>query len=125
MAALASSAVALYPTGIVSSTEAPPNEAFPKGKDDRGTIQRSLKLTLTGQGGQTNTIGASALGFKFLTGCTNLWDAQNSKGYPAVIDPVNQLLILLDGSAAPAPVDVTSNAAYITVTGTVKGPSAS
>lgn len=78
-----------------------------------------LTLVLTGQGGLTNTITAHALGFGTLVGCCDLFDATNSKGYPATIDPVNNILVLLDGSAAPAPVDVTSSAAYITVWGTL------
>lgn len=110
MATLASSAVASYPTNLS-------REQYPRGKGDRTVITRSLKLTLTGQGGQTNTITAAALGFNTLLGASALWDAQNAKGYPAVIDPVNNLLILLDGSAAPAPVDVSSTGGYITVWG--------
>lgn len=85
-------------------------------------LKRSLKLVLTGQGGQTNTIGATALGLGTLLDTSTLWDATNSKGYPAVIDPVNNLLILLSGADPTAPVDVTSTATYITVTGTVLLP---
>lgn len=113
MAALASSAVSLYPTDSTA-------EYFEFGKDNRLVITRRLKLVLTGQGGLTNTIGADALGFSKLLSCCNLWDETNSKGYPAVVDPANNRLILLDGSAAPAPVDVTSTVTYVTVTGTVK-----
>lgn len=120
MAALTSSAVALYPATTPSATNYPPAEWFPRGKDDRSVITRRLKLTLTGQGGQTNTIGASALGFGTILECSNLFDDQNNVGYPAVVDPITNTINLLDGSAAPAPVDVTSNAAYITVTGTTK-----
>lgn len=125
MAALAASAVALYPPTVPSATAAPPAEWFPLGKDNRQVLARRLKLTLTGQGGQSNTIGASVLGFDYLLETSNGFDDENNKGYPAVIDPVANVIILLDGAAAPAPVDVTSNAFYITVTGTVKGaPSA-
>lgn len=124
MAALTSSGVALYPTSSPSATQYPSNEWFPLGKDDRSVIARRFKLTLTGQGGQTNTIGASVLGFSHILECSNLFDDQNNVGYPAVVDPIANVILLLDGSAAPAPVDVTSNAAYITVTGTVKVPSA-
>jgi hypothetical protein len=111
MASLAASAVSDYPTDL-SRTD------YPAGKGNRNLVRRQLKLTLTGQGGATNTIPASALGFATLVEVSVLWDATNSKGYPAVIDPVNNIVILLDGSAAPAPVDVTTTAAYITVTGT-------
>lgn len=112
MAALAASAVSLYPT-------TGPNEYYPGGKDQRGIVTRRLKLVLTGQGDQTDTIGAAALGFNQITECSNLFDDTNNKGYPAVVDPVANIIILLDGAAAPAPVAVTSTATYITVTGTV------
>lgn len=118
MAALASTAVALVPTSLGVQ------EWFPAGVDNRTIFTRRLKLTLTGQGGQTNTIGASALGFNTILETSNLFDDENNVGYPAVIDPVTNVILLLDGAAAPAPVDVTSNAAYITVTGTVKPPGA-
>ena len=121
MAALASSAVALYPA--INATTGPDalSEIYPAGKGERRIVERSLKLTLTGQGGQTNTIGASALGFVKLLKVTSLWDAQNSKGYPAVVDPVNNVVILLDGNTTPTPVDVSSTAAYIRVTGVPTG----
>jgi len=124
MAALTSAAVALYPGISPSATVSRPAEWY-VGHKGSGIIARSLVLTLTGQGGQTNTIGASALGFTTLTGCTNLFDATNAKVYPATIDPINNVVILANGSDAPAPVDVTTTAAYITVTGTSKGASAS
>lgn len=115
MSDLAASAVQLHPNPS-------DGEFYPFGTGDRTVITRRLKLTLTGQGTGTNAIGANALGLSRLLYSTNLWDAENSKGYPAVIDPVNNRLILLDGSAAPAPVDVTSNAAYVTVTGAFNNP---
>lgn len=112
MSALARSAVALYPgTPSLSGSEFY--------SDKHQLVTRRLKLTLTGQGGLTNTISGGVLGFSLLTDATNLWDSTNSKGYPTVIDPVNNLLILLDGSAAPAPVDVTATA-YVNVTGYIK-----
>lgn len=113
MGALAASAVSLYPTGAGAA------EFYPRGKDDRTVISRRLKLVLTGQGGQTNTIGATALGFSTILETSNLFDDTNNVGYPAVVDPVTNVILLLDGAAAPAPVDVTTTAAYITVTGTV------
>lgn len=119
MAALAASAVALVNERLYG-----PGEFFPAGKDNKAIITRRLLLTLTGQGGQSNTIGASALGFDRLLSVSSLFDDENNKIYPATIDVVNNLVILADGSAAPAPVDVTSNAAYITVTGTTKQPAA-
>lgn len=116
MAALASSQVSLYPTAVGKA------EFFPRGKDDRTVITRRLKITSLAQGDATDTIGASALGFTEILDCGTLWDETNSKGYPTVIDPVNNRILLLDGSAAPAPVKVTTTAAYITVTGTFKSP---
>lgn len=107
MAALASTAVSNYPTSDIGRY---------LGRD-QSVVQRRLLLVLTGQGGATNTIGATTLGFSKLHSCSVLWDATNAKGYPAVVDPVNNVIILLDGSAAPAPVDVTTTAAYITVIG--------
>lgn len=112
MAALASSAVSLYPTLSTGG-----GDLYPAGKDQRQIVGRRLLLVLTGQGGATNTIGAAALGFSSLLWCSNLWDATNSKGYPAVVDPANNVIILMDGAAAPAPVDVTSTVTYITVFG--------
>lgn len=110
MATLAASAVSLYPTSGA--------EDYAEGKGSRDVIRRRLKLVLTGQGGRTNTITAAALGLTKLIDCTALWDDSNTKGYPAVVDPVTNTIVLLDGSAAPAPVDVTSAATYITVIGT-------
>lgn len=111
MAALASSAVSFYPTSLSSSDFVLQNQRF--------TVHR-LKLVLTGQGGLTNTIGFAALGMSIIVFATSLWDATNSVGYAVAIDPVNSLLVLLDGAAAPAPVDVTSSAAYITLIGVSK-----
>lgn len=113
MAALAADAVTAYPTNRSQ-------DYYPGGKGSRDIVTRTLKLVLTGQGGATNTIGAAALGFTTILRASNLWDATNSKVYPAAVDPVNNIIILADGSAAPAPVDVTSTATYISVTGTPK-----
>lgn len=113
MPALASSAVSLYPTASGAA------EYYPMGKDNRAIVTKRLKLVLTGQGGQTNTIGATALGFREILQTSNLFDDTNNVGYPAVVDPVAGVIILLDGAAAPAPVDVTTTAAYITVTGVI------
>lgn len=113
MAALASTAVTAYPTNLS-------RDNYPQGKGTRGVVSRSLKLVLTGQGGATNTIGASALGFTTILYASSLWDATNSKIYPAVVDPVNNVILLSSGADPQAPVDVTSTATYITVTGTPK-----
>lgn len=110
MAALAPTAVSLYPTNIGTS------EFSMFGPGGTRLLVRRLKLVLTGQGGATNTIGATALGFKTLVRCSNLYDATNGKTYRATIDPVNNV-ILLAAIAADTVADVTTTAAYITVEG--------
>jgi len=107
MAALASSAVSIYPTGSAGS--------YYEGRNQNVIVKR-LKLVLTGQGGQTNTIGAAALGFGSLIRCSNLFDDTNNLVYGAVVDPVANV-ILLDAGSSGTPTDVTATA-YITVTGT-------
>lgn len=114
MAALDSSAVSLYPTSGIATAEWEEG-----GQVDKHHLVRRLKLVLTGQGGTSNTIGASALGFSSLLSCSNLWDATNSKVYLAVVDPVNNV-ILLAATAADTAADVTSTATYITVKGSRK-----
>ena len=113
MAALASSAVSLYPTGSGAA------EWFPCGKDNRSIVSRRLKLVLTGQGGNTNTIGATALGFVKLLSCSSLFDDTNDKAYIAAINPVANTIVLVDQASANDLADITTTAAYITVTGTV------
>lgn len=115
MATLTSAAVSLYPA--LSAGGQTIAERYVGGVAPRSLIERSLLLVLTGQGGLTNTITAQALGLSRLAKTSVLWDKTNGVGYPAVVDPVLNILILLDGSAAPAPVDVTTTAAYVTVTG--------
>lgn len=124
MAALAASAVALYPAPSTLATASRPSWWYPGGKDTRNIVTKSFVITSLAQGDATDTIGAAALGFAVILDAGTLWDATNSKGYPTVIDPVNNIIILLDGSAAPAPVKVTTTTAYITVTGTPAAPSA-
>lgn len=118
MPALTKSAVSLYPTPGPSATVARPSQWFPAGKQNREVINSTLLLVLTGQGGSTNTIGAAALGFTTLLSCSNLIDATNGKLYLASVDPVNNI-INLSAIAADTFADITTTAAYITVTGTV------
>lgn len=115
MAALAASAVSLYPTAIDEG------ELFPFGKENRSILMRRLKLVLTGQGGQTNTIGAAALGFGRIISASNLFDDTNNLVYGTVVDPVANV-ILLDAGSSGTPTDVTSTATYITVVGTIPAP---
>jgi hypothetical protein len=79
-------------------------------------VTRTLKLVLTGQGGSTNTIGASALGFSKLHECSSLNDKTNGKLMLAAVDPVANI-INLSLVAADTYADVTTTAGYITVTG--------
>lgn len=114
MGALATSQVSLYPTvatGGINSSEI--RHGFPA----NSLVTRRLHLALTGQGGQTNTMGAAALGFSTLISCSNLFDDTNNKIYPGVVDPVTNTVGLLDVATASAFVDVTSTDAYMTVTG--------
>jgi hypothetical protein len=111
MATLAKSAVSLYGTNAAAQV----NNQFHSRAE--ALVWRRLKLVLTGQGGQTNTITARVLGFAVIVNCSTLFDDTNNKGYPAAVDPVTNTIVLFDGSAAPAPVDVTSSEAYISVLG--------
>lgn len=111
MATLAKSAVTLYGTGAAAQVY----NQFHALKEE--LVFRRLILVLTGQGGLTNTITAAALGFDTLLDCSMLVDKTNGKGYPAAVDPSTNTIVLYDGAAAPAPVDVTTTVAYITVLG--------
>lgn len=111
MAALATTAVSLYPTDTNLS------EGYPRGKGSRGVVQRSVKLTAVSVGGSTNTIGATALGFVKLLSCGNFLDTSNAKVIPAVVDPVNNVILLGAGSSL-AVGDLSSVTGYISVVGT-------
>lgn len=108
MAALDADAVSDYPTNNART--------FYPGRN-QDVVQRTVKLVLTGQGGQTNTIPASAFKFDKLISCSNLFDDTNNLVYGAVVDPVTNTIVL-DANNAGTPTDVTTTAAYITVTGT-------
>jgi hypothetical protein len=115
MASLASSAVTPYPTGDIAASE----WASP-GKGNRGIYTRRCKVALTGQGGTTNTIPASAFGFNKLIACSNLVDISGAKVVGAAVDPTRNIIILgVAGTGVPG--DVTSAESYITVEGTVAG----
>lgn len=114
MATLAKSAATLYGSGNAAKVA---NQFHARQEE---LVWRRLTLVLTGQGGLTNTISASALGFDALLDCTGLYDKTNGKGYLAVVDASTNTIILFDGAAAPAPVDVTSTVALISVLGTIR-----
>lgn len=111
MAALAAAAVSLYPANNIASAEWQSG-----GPNNQRYLNRRLKLVLTAQGGAANTIDASTLGLATLVACSNLYDATNGKIYLAVVDPVNNV-ILLAATAADTVADITTTVAYITVTG--------
>lgn len=105
MANLASSAV----TVVSSWTEGDVN--------GKRHIAKLVRLVLTGQGGATNLIGASALGFTKIEQCSNAVKSDNSVIYPAVpLYGGTAVGLIPDASAAVAPDDVTG-----TVELTVKG----
>ena len=109
MAKLAKSAVSLYPKDLWAS------QFY---LDRHELVVRRLKLVLNAQGTATNPITFDALGFSNVVLASGLFDATNSKGYPTMIDPVNNVIYLLDTTVAtPVAVDVTTSAAYITVIG--------
>lgn len=110
MAALAPTAVSLYP-GDIQTSEWPAS-----GKDNRARYKRSCKVVLTTQGTAANPIPASAFGLSKLTWCSTLYDRTNGKAVPALVDPTTNT-ILLCGGAAGVPADVATTEAYIIVEG--------
>jgi hypothetical protein len=110
MAALANTAVSLYP-GDIGMSEWPTG-----GKDNRARYTRNCKVVLTTQGTAANPIPASAFGLSKLSWCSMLYDRTNGKAIPAVVDPTTNT-ILLCGGAAGVPADVATTEAYIRVEG--------
>ena len=108
MSDLASSAVSLQPTSL--------SEAEFWLTKRRGLFMRRIKLTSITQGGATNRLTAASLGFTKLVYCGNLHDTTAGKIVPAVVDPVNNI-VLLGAGAANAIGDVTTTTGYISVAG--------
>jgi len=84
--------------------------------------QKRLTLVLTGQGGGTNTIGASALGFTSFTDCSNAITSDDGFIHPAAVSYDGLTIRLIDVSNATdatrdVPSDLTSLTIRITVTG--------
>jgi len=111
MAALASSAVTVYKSGY---------QVMLGGA--RLTIKR-LTLVLTGQGGSTNTIDASTLGFTEMLSCSNATADDDGFLYPAMVSYNGSKIFLTDMSKNEAntatrdvPTDITDTV-RITVTG--------
>lgn len=113
MSALAKSQVSLYPTSISAG------EISFGGQVDKALLTRRVKLTSVSVGGQTNTLGAAALGFSELVDCGNFFDDTNNKVVPAVVDPVTNTIVFGAGafSGGAAAGDVSSVTGYITVVG--------
>lgn len=110
MAALAPTAVSLYP-GDIQVSEWPSG-----GKGNRARYKRYCKVVLTTQGTAANPIPASAFGLSKLTWCSMLYDRTNGKGIPAVVDPTTNTILLV-GGAAGVPADVATTEGYIQVEG--------
>lgn len=109
MSNLAATAVSRYPSNGSRDFYVRPGSTL---------VSRSLKLLLTSQGTPTNQITASALGFSTLRSVSNLWDADNGNILSAVIDPVNNIVLLQSNNYVP--VDVATTSGYITVIGDPK-----
>lgn len=108
MADLPSSAVSLQPTSL--------SEAEFWLTKRRGLFMRRIKLTGASAGGATNRITAAALGFTKLVDCGSLFDSTNNKVIPAVVDPVNNVILLGAGTTL-AVGDLSSVTGYINVSG--------
>ena len=112
MAALESTAVTVLSATNLVALGAP-----------RLTTKR-LTLVLTGQGGASNTIGATALGFTSFTGCTNAITSDDGFIHPAAVSYDGSKILLIDVSKNEAntatrdvPLDITGLTIRITVTG--------
>lgn len=90
------------------------------GQARKERVEKLVRLALTGQGGVTNLIGASALGLTKIEECSNAIKDDNSKGWPAVPLYGGAAVALLEESGYSStelvPTDVTA-----TVELTVKG----
>lgn len=111
MAALASTAVTVVNATNLVALGSP-----------RLTMKR-LTLVLTGQGGATNTIGATALGFTSLLSCSNATADDDGFLYPAMVSYDGSKIFLTDMSKNEAntatrdvPTDITDTV-RILVTG--------
>lgn len=100
MAAIASTAVSVYPTDRSQ-------DFYPHGKGDRTVIQRTLKITGVSAG---DTATAAVLGFKRVLSAHSGWDATGGAPFVAGVDPVNNLIEIGTGPSAS---DI-----YLVVTGT-------
>lgn len=110
MSVLAKSAVSLATQSIRES------EWIEGGAEHNSHLWRRIKLTGVSVGGATNTIGAAALGFSELLNCSSFYDTTNNKIIPAMVDPVNGV-ILLGAGTANAIGDLSNVTGYINVHG--------
>lgn len=109
MADLSASAVSLFPASFAES------EFYTSKKS---AFTRRIKLTNITQGGNTNRLTASALGFKKLITCSPYYQTSGTPTvFAATVDPVNNIILLATpGTGAIA--DVSGSTGYIVVTGT-------
>lgn len=91
------------------------------GASGRNQIVRRCKITSLAQGGTTNQILPLAFGLSTFSRCSALYDATNGKVYPAIVDPVNNRILLQSG-ASFAVGDVSTTTAYIDVEGCPAAP---
>jgi len=112
MADLLASQVSLTP-GVTSMSE---SEFFVARA--RTLMVRRIKLTNAVVGGATNRILAAACGFKVLVHCGNFFNSTDSTIVPAVVDPINNIILLSATSGSNAIADLgASKTGYITVYG--------
>jgi hypothetical protein len=91
------------------------NDEWSDGRNRRFFV-RDVTMTLTGQGGLTNRIPASVLGFLRITGCDAVVKTDNTAIYLGVPSNDGSQLLLSPGAAPMVPADVTA-----TVRTTVEG----
>lgn len=102
MAAIASTAVSLYPTDGSA-------ERYVDGIAPRTVVEKRLKITSVTA---ADTATAAVLGFSKLISVSNSFGA-TAGAFPSAVDPVNNLLLVGAGPAAET--------VYLTVTGTPAG----
>jgi hypothetical protein len=91
------------------------NDEWSEGRNRRFFV-RDVTMTLTGQGGATNKIPASVLGFLKINRCDSAVKSDNSAMYVGVPNADGSALLLSPGAAGPlVPTDVTATVKAIVV----------
>ena len=121
MAAIAASAVSLYPSAGPSVTVATPSEWYAAGKDQKAIVARKLKITTVSA---TDTATPSVLGLSTIMavfgGSVYMSGGSTATVLPMTLDPTaNSGTGGLIVGAGPS-----SETIYLTVVGTVKAASA-